>query len=123
MITKIRQRNLEVEDVFGINIIAGTSDIVLGFKSPGRAKRSGDIYAYRLDSYDSTGSSLSGSISVRLSLNGSNIGTVDLSSASTVYDTVLASFTSTSIAKEDLIKYEVLSNVGIKNLVITIYIK
>jgi hypothetical protein len=108
-------------DSFGITIVGGDAEIELGYKAIGRAKCSGTILSYRIDSYESgTNSAIVGSISINVKKNGSLLGVASLSAASTILDSVLSGWT-TSFSSGDLLQYEVTSNSGIKNLTLTLF--
>lgn len=108
-------------DSFGILIMGGSSDISVGHKSMARAKSSGTILSYRIDSYEvDTNAAISGSISIDVKKNGTTIGTAALSAASTVLDTVLSGW-DTSIIQGDLLQYEVTANTDVKNLTFTLF--
>jgi len=109
-------------DSFGIVIQGGDSDITLGYKSLGRARCSGTILGYRIDSYEKdTNNPITSSIDIDVRLNGSIIGTASLVSDSTVLDNTLSGW-STNLIQDDKLQYEVVSNTGSKNISLTIFI-
>ena len=109
------------EDTFGLVVLGGDDDITLGYKNIGRIKSSGDIVAYRLESYEKdTNNSVSGDIDIDIIINGAVIGTASLSSASIIYDNTLAGWT-TTLTKDDKVQYEVTSCTGIKNITLTLF--
>jgi len=108
-------------DSFGIVILGGSADITVGHKSIGRAKASGTILSYRIDSYAvDTNAAVIGSISIDVKKNGTTIGTAALSAASSVNDTTLTGW-ATDIVQGDLLQYEVTANSGVKNLTLTLF--
>lgn len=108
-------------DSFGVVIIGGLSDIELGYKSMGRAKCSGVLSSFRIDSYEKdTNAAITGSISITVKKNGSDIGVAALSTASTVLDTTLSGWTK-DFAQGDLFQYDVTANTGIKNLTLSLF--
>lgn len=109
------------EDTFGLTIIGGEDDITLGYKSVGRIKSTGEIKAYRLESYEAdTNNAVSGDISIDVKINGATIGTAALSGASVIYDSTLLGW-ATTITKDDKVQYEVTSCVGVKNITLTLF--
>lgn len=110
----------EVQSI-GINILGGNEEVLTGVKGISRIKNGGSILAYRVDSFEKdTGAPIVGSISIGIKKNGGLIGTVTMTSNNTVYDPMLVGWT-TVVSQDDKIQYEVLSNTGIKNLVLTLY--
>ena len=108
-------------DSFGIVILGGATDISVGYKSVARAKSSGTILSYRIDSYAvDTNAAVVGSISIDVKKNGATIGTAALSAASSVNDTTLSGW-ATDIVQGDLLQYEVTANSGVKNLTLTLF--
>ena len=108
-------------DSFGLGILGGATDISVGYKSVARAKSSGTILSYRIDSYAvDTNAAVVGSISIDVKKNGATIGTAALSAASSVNDTTLSGWT-TDIVQGDLLQYEVTANSGVKNLTLTLF--
>lgn len=109
-----------VQESFGLNTIGGLSDISSGVKGFSRIKSNGTLSGFRIDSFElNTGNPISGNISIEIQKNGTLIGTVNLSSSS-LFDNTLTGWT-TSLLKEDKIQYEVISNTGIKNFILTLY--
>lgn len=109
-------------DSFGIVIQGGYSDITLGHKTLGRARCSGTILGYRIDSYEKdTNNPIISSIDIDVKINGSTIGTASLVSDSTVYDNTLTGW-STNMIQDDKLQYEVISNTNSKNISLTIFI-
>ena len=109
-------------DSFGIVIQGGDSDITLGYKTLGRARCSGTILGYRIDSYEKdTNNPITSSIDIDVKINGSTIGTASLVSDSTVYDNTLTGW-STNLIQDDKLQYEVVSNTNSKNISLTIFI-
>lgn len=109
-------------DSFGIVIQGGYSDITLGHKTLGRARCSGTILGYRIDSYEKdTNNPITSSIDIDVKINGSTIGTASLVSDSTVYDNTLTGW-STNLIQDDKLQYEVVSNTNSKNISLTIFI-
>ena len=109
-----------VQESFGLNTLGGNSDISLGMKGFSRIKSNGVLSGFRIDSFETgTGNPISGNISIEIKKNGTLMGTVNLNSSS-LLDNTLSGWT-TSILKEDKIQYEVVSNSGIKNFILTFY--
>lgn len=108
-------------DSFGIVVLGGSTSISIGYKSVARAKSSGTILSYRIDSYAvDTNDPIVGSITVDVKKNGITIGTATLTAASTVLDMVLSGWT-TDILQGDLLQYEVTANTGVKNMTLTLF--
>jgi len=113
--------NFNVTDFFGINILGGSNDISLGYKTLGRIKSTGIITGYQIDSYElDTNNPITGSISIEIYKNTSLIGTCILSSSSTVFNNTLSGWT-LAVTKGDKIQYKIISNSGIKNITLTIF--
>lgn len=108
-------------DSFGIVILGGSTNISVGHKSIARAKSSGTVLSYRIDSYEvDTNDPVTGTISITVKKNEVAMGVAALSAASTVLDTTLSGW-DTSIIQGDLLQYEVTSNTDVKNLTLTLF--
>ena len=105
----------------GINMLGGINLLTTGYKGLIRCKNAGTITAYRIDSFaTSTGAPIVGTLNCNVNKNGVLMGVADISSASTTLDTILPGWT-TAFVKDDLIEFNVTSNSGCRNIIITLY--
>jgi hypothetical protein len=105
---------------FGCGILGNSTAITTGFYNTKRIESKGEILNYRIDSFNSSGSPLSGSITYVVNKNNSFLGSASMDNLSTILDTNLAGWTSTNILPDDKIDFYVINNTSVTNSILTI---
>ena len=105
---------------FGCGILGGSTLISAGFYNTKRIESKGIIYSYRIDSMDSYGNALSGSITFVLNKNNSFLGSASLSASNTTIDTTLSGWTTRNILPDDKIDFYIINNDLITNSILSV---
>lgn len=106
-----------------LSMLWGADDIPTWFKWMRRMDISWTFNWYRIDSFASDWTAISWDITISVSKNWTPMGDVVLSAASTDIESDLswAWRTGLSFVKDDKITYNVTSNTGCKNIILTLY--